>query len=356
MKKTSLIFLELIFLLCLCACASKAQRIEDQLTLGNKYLIDMDYEQAILTFDKVIKIDPKNTDAYIGLGESYYKQAKVLTDYTSADPLYLNSSESYKTVLGLISDGTGTTTTGKTLEEINSDILTILDDVYNTWADIALAAGDTEHASLILDEGYEITKNEEFSRKAQTIGYLRDADKLIDPILTSEITESSMPENENKLIAIADLYDGKYISTENGTGFGIYNVECQYFLYRGGFKNGLRDGKGTITLLMTDEWERIWRADCDWNQDIPYGMAEIYSFYFGEGSYTINGNVQINNGLYDGVLVMDDEYFSTNMLIEQGKILNYSGIEKDSGNYFDYHNEDEETIFGMPGYGDALAP
>lgn len=45
--------------------------IAEQLSLGEKYLLEMDYEKAILAFNKVIKVDPRNVKAYLGLADAY---------------------------------------------------------------------------------------------------------------------------------------------------------------------------------------------------------------------------------------------------------------------------------------------
>lgn len=52
----------------------------EQLELGQKYLLEMDYEQAIVAFHKVIELDARNVDAYIKLGEAYV----ALGDYEQA--------------------------------------------------------------------------------------------------------------------------------------------------------------------------------------------------------------------------------------------------------------------------------
>lgn len=52
---------------------SPQKRLIRQLNLGQKYLEDMNYEQAILQFDKAIKIDPMSVEAYLGLAEAYLK-------------------------------------------------------------------------------------------------------------------------------------------------------------------------------------------------------------------------------------------------------------------------------------------
>lgn len=45
--------------------------IAEQLFLGEKYLKEMNYEKAILAFNKVIKVDPRNVRAYLGLADAY---------------------------------------------------------------------------------------------------------------------------------------------------------------------------------------------------------------------------------------------------------------------------------------------
>ncbi len=43
----------------------------DMLQLADRYLKEMNYEQAIIEFQKILEIEPKNVDAYIGLAEAY---------------------------------------------------------------------------------------------------------------------------------------------------------------------------------------------------------------------------------------------------------------------------------------------
>ncbi len=81
MKKLISILLTISIVFSLASCA-KAQKPDWQtsLDLGQKYLLDGNYEQAIIEFNKVIEIKPKNVEAYIGLAEAYAAQG----DYDSA--------------------------------------------------------------------------------------------------------------------------------------------------------------------------------------------------------------------------------------------------------------------------------
>lgn len=45
----------------------------DMLQLADRYLKEMNYEQAIMEFQKILEIDPKNVEAYLGLSEAYEK-------------------------------------------------------------------------------------------------------------------------------------------------------------------------------------------------------------------------------------------------------------------------------------------
>ena len=51
--------------------SASAKRLEEQLSLGDKYLSELDYEQAIASYLAAIEIDPKNVDAYLGLADAY---------------------------------------------------------------------------------------------------------------------------------------------------------------------------------------------------------------------------------------------------------------------------------------------
>lgn len=76
----------LLFLLLFTSCKSQAERLQEQLDLGQKYLTELNYTEAILAFTDAIEIDPESIPAYMGRAEAYrgteqYAEAK--TDYTT---------------------------------------------------------------------------------------------------------------------------------------------------------------------------------------------------------------------------------------------------------------------------------
>ncbi len=63
--------LTVTFIFALCACGEKAPTWQEQYDLGVRYLSEGKYEEAILAFTAAIEIEPKRSEAYVGLAEAY---------------------------------------------------------------------------------------------------------------------------------------------------------------------------------------------------------------------------------------------------------------------------------------------
>ena len=57
---------------------SPSQRVAKQMKLGDKYLQELDYEQAIAAFGLALDIDPTNEDAKGKLASAYIGWSKTL--------------------------------------------------------------------------------------------------------------------------------------------------------------------------------------------------------------------------------------------------------------------------------------
>ena len=55
----------------LSASKGAAESADKHIDLGNKYLIELSYDKAVIEFNKAIEIEPRNADAYLGLAEAY---------------------------------------------------------------------------------------------------------------------------------------------------------------------------------------------------------------------------------------------------------------------------------------------
>ncbi|MGN0408066.1 MAG: DUF6273 domain-containing protein [Bacteroides sp.] len=57
--------------------ATPANRLKRQLRLAEKYLTEMNYEQALIAYGEAIKIDPKCEQAYLAMADIYIKTGNV---------------------------------------------------------------------------------------------------------------------------------------------------------------------------------------------------------------------------------------------------------------------------------------
>ena len=88
--KTRLLRLAAMVLLAamlLTACASKAAKAREKFELGQKYLTEMNYTEAVASFTEAIQLNPDDIEAYLGRAEAYiglkqYDDAKA--DYGTA--------------------------------------------------------------------------------------------------------------------------------------------------------------------------------------------------------------------------------------------------------------------------------
>ena len=71
MKRVFSLLLVLALTLSLAACGDSSAKWQERYDLGQKYLTEGNYEEAILAFTAAIEIDPKNPEAYLGLADAY---------------------------------------------------------------------------------------------------------------------------------------------------------------------------------------------------------------------------------------------------------------------------------------------
>lgn len=118
---------------------SPNSRAKKQLELGNRYLTEMDFDQAIAAYKVVLEIDPKNVDAYIGLSDAYLGQ----DDRTET--------------ISILSDGVDLTDD----EKIKSKLA----EVYMEMAEQLLDSGDRDAALILLQESFDKTGDDAAENK-----------------------------------------------------------------------------------------------------------------------------------------------------------------------------------------------
>ena len=115
---------------------NKTQQVSKQLSLGEKYLSELEYDKAVIAFNKVIEIEPRNLGAYLGLAEAY----EGLGQTEDA----LRALEVAVTVI-------------RGANEDTNEILENSEEIYIRLAELYEENGEREKAFETLLKGYEMT-------------------------------------------------------------------------------------------------------------------------------------------------------------------------------------------------------
>ena len=152
------------------------QRVNSSISLGNKYLNEMDYEQAAVAFDQALEIEPRNREALLGIMEASVRLGdnegfqnafesylnicceddtiseedwRVLTQMALAAEKYYGETE-YKEILQTLIDETQD-------DKLKNRYVAIL----NEEADSAWKTRDYEEVIARLEEAYRLDPSNE---------------------------------------------------------------------------------------------------------------------------------------------------------------------------------------------------
>ena len=259
----------LVFLLCIAALLSACREspetmMKKQLDLGQKYLEDRNYNEALLSFELVLDLDPKVIEAYEGIAEIYSVNGK------DRDAVRMLEQ--------------GMNAAGK--ENISEKDLDIILNLFRGIAENAEAGGNRERAMelyarmLKLREDAEITARleslEEEERKAAELVNRKEEILEMAIAIAQTITEKTDYDFRNDLILSEEFRDltdslaAPYIfQTEYGSFIGVYPGG---YIYSGTMANGQRQGHG---LWFYGDMKAITVADTWWDSDLPDGRATV---------------------------------------------------------------------------------
>ncbi len=145
---------------------SRPGGIEEKLRLGQRYLSELDYDNAIIAFEDVIEIDDRNTEAYEELGDAFMGKkewASAVKSYDNAVrtlvQLLLDNGTEYteERLLTAFSDGSVRPVSGVLTEELDeSYVLKINENRVNViesgLVEVDAADGGSEEMEEWLDE------------------------------------------------------------------------------------------------------------------------------------------------------------------------------------------------------------
>ena len=163
----------LLIFLCvtLSACRSNTQQMswQEAYDLGEKYLSEGSYKEAVLAFSAAIHLDPKAPAGYVGRGDAYAGLAEA--DSGQAQTYLEHAASDYEQAIAL--DG--------------SDA-----EVYLKLADVYTSQGRTQDAAALRQQGYEATGDERLSGESGgTQDGGQQAGDTSDTGDTSETTETA---------------------------------------------------------------------------------------------------------------------------------------------------------------------
>lgn len=266
------IFVVCIMCIFLTACSGRLElQIREQLDLGTQYLSEGQYEEAIVAFQKVITLEPKQVEAHKGLGQAYqYCGEAVEEDIVEKRDYFDQAAEEYEIVL---EQNSGDTDVQEWLEKVRNQIEE-------------------------LDQQIEAQKQEELVREEY-------ADLLanISDLFVSEDYEQiyELMQGEEYVELSKNLQADLIFLQEGNIGLGFYESGIYYGEYEGRTRQG--EGVWMCNGLAMAHEGLIYVAQGTWEQDLPDGeFTEAYMYTWG----TDRRDGRVIGGVWDGSAI--EEY------------------------------------------------
>lgn len=265
---------------------NRQNRIKELLSLGQRYLTEEKYEDALLAFDQVINIDPNIPEGFIGRG---YAEAG-LKDYIPA-------IQDFNHAIAL-----------------GQDLADLIDKTIEAGLIEAVSVGDLGAADDFLDAtGYKDTFNPASGTAAKYILDAYDFLKGIQELCLSEEYDAvfeTLANTDYRDIVARVISQNKYlylIDENSGLMTAMYKIDrntenfedSMYMLYHGEHEELVREGSA-IWLGFNDGNNYL--AEGAWKDDVPQGRFETRSW-----QDTLNVSVtyriirgDVSEGLWNG--------------------------------------------------------
>jgi len=310
-------------------------KLSKQLELGQKYLTEQDYEQAVVAYQAAIEIDPMNVDAYLGLADAYIGQGDL---------------EKAAEVLQTGYDATADERLKDKLEEVTTEIERIKaeEEAARLAAEKAAAeAAEKARREAVLKELYELIEADD---DEAVVEYVNAEIFQKDWFLTDSYSPSGDTENGTALdistYAWNDLNDeeimevyifcgektsGSYEST--GKWYVIEEDEIQeegseYCKYEGAWKNGKPNGKGTYTEIRVYCYHSDGDGSKGWGDYDKEEGCSVWDEYDKSGIGV--AKLVVSGGFADGYYHGDMTYMRYNDIYNE---LDWWSIREEENHY-----------------------
>lgn len=287
------------------------QRVNSSISLGNKYLNEMDYEQAAVAFDQALEIEPRNREALLGIMEASVR----LGDNEG----FQNAFESYLNIC------------------CEDD--TISEEDWRVLTQMALAAekyyGETEYKEILqtlIDETQDDKLKNRYvailNEEADSAWKTRDYEEVIARLEEAYRLDPSNEQIVNELIKIVEEY-AEYCRKNQQYDDGL---DC---IAR------IRELLGDDTLFTDQESILLANQNSD---GVIQEMLNQLNVYFEEDN--IEGIQQIMEGeeWREQTDNVSHVFYSENLLSQNTITGKGTGIYKSYGNIYVYYGNFENGI------------
>lgn len=297
----------LLFLLVLCLIAGcqKKTTVQEYLDLGDKYLTESNYEQAIIAFTKAIELESKAMKAYEGLANAYIKTEN-----------YEKAQEALETGISVY-EGLAAEEQTDEFRQIYEALLSLRDEV-EVYLREENNVQDDQEDTEVSDAGKERLIAEAKEKYGDIL------DQII-AALDRKTLELTTYYTEDFTDFVNRLEEPLYWQIEDGRYLGLY-TEGDVYIYLGEVENGLRSGSG-FWYGEYSHWKDglgVTLYTGNWSDDYPNGSGTFEDVYTDEDGDEDRLKVEGNflDGYENGTMrrYVNDHYR------ENGIKGNYSGI------------------------------
>jgi len=243
-----MLFLTVTMVLTLIACGkSVQQQVAEQLELGQRYLTEMNYEEAIVAFQKVIKLDDRNVEAYLGLSDTY---------------VAIDDKENAMVILEMGYEKTQDERLEEKLEHLKSSM--------NPKQEESIKETEiTKETNLEESEGSDKREvPEEYQGFIENLIEMLRADDL------EQVYEAMESSDYQKLQEFVAEKGNLVVDGEDGKDVGFYMKGDICMIYYGDYQNGLCQGNGIWLGILANGRNR-YVARGQWFGDKPNGSQEV---------------------------------------------------------------------------------
>ena len=249
--------ISLIFVMLIGCGKSTEQQITEQLSLGQKYLEEANYEEAIIAFNKIIELDPLVAEAYMGIAQCYESQS----DYEES----LNILDEGVQVIGR--------------DMLPEETIERIAEIYSRLSERFSQQGNTELLLRCYSAIMQLQPdNEEIKEKEEEIRMIQEKRSRLEEMAYSIVEEDVYDFQDMEILSedfqalIAGLEKPVIFAVEEGRYLGVYPGG---YIYYGEMEDGKRSGNG---YWYYGNMKRITKIQGNWKDDMLNGntVSETY--------------------------------------------------------------------------------